>query len=107
MMETFQKVLYIVYVLVEQDVAGQVVTVLEVTRLGLTDLDSLIFVQQEVIPDKMTVEDGGVILVVRLVLDAPKFSEQIMELEEQHLGEEDQCIVQVLCIKLRLTQEGH
>ena len=106
-MENFQKVLYIVYVLVEQDVVGQVVTVLEVIRLGLTDLDSLISVQQEVIPVKMTVEDGGVILVVRLVLDAPKFSEQIMEFKEQHLGEEDQCIVQVLCIKLHLTQEGH
>jgi hypothetical protein len=107
MMETFPSEIHIVYVLVEQDVVGQVVTVLEDILLGLTDLVSLIFVQQEVTLLKMTVEDGGVILVVRLVLDAHKFSEQIMEFKDQQLGEEDQCIVPKICIKLHLTQEDH
>jgi hypothetical protein len=106
-METSQKVIYIVYVQEEQDVAGQVVTVFEVIHLGLTDLDSLTFVQQEAILVKMTVEDGGVILVVRLVLVAHKFSELITEFLEQLLGEKDHSIVQVQCFKLQLTRVAH
>ena len=106
-METLLTVIYIVYVQAEQDVVGQAVTVLEVILLGLEVLDSLIFVQQEVTPDKMTVEDGGVILVVRLVTDAHKFSEQITEFLDKLLGEKDHSIVQVQCFKLQLTRVGH